>query len=138
MPKPVLLGALLAALAAHAPLQDKRGPKNEEVRKKYAAFMEEISRENKGIKKDLEEKKGDAAIKARLATLRKSVEGASKLDYLRGSEEDLEKFKALFEIFLDVRLKELVEETWDEKSSEKLYEKLQFNCRTCHELFRDE
>ncbi len=135
----VLALALVLAVSSAASLQDgKKGPKNKEVQKAYAALMEEVGKENKGIQKDLEEKKGDAAIKARLGKIRKNVEAASKLDYLKGSEEDVEKFKSMFGIFLDIRMKTFLESTWDESTSEKLNERLQASCRTCHELFRDE
>ncbi len=130
--------AILAATALGWAPQDRKGPKSEEVRKKYAALMQENGKENKAIKKDLEEKKGDAAIKERLRAIRKNVEAASKLDYLKGSEEEVEKFKAIFEIFLDIRMKSFLEATWDEKTGEKLYERLQGACRTCHELYRNE
>jgi cytochrome c556 len=138
MPKVVLAAALLLQIAVASSPQDKKGPKNEEVRKKYAALMEKIGAENKAIQKDIAEKKGDGAIKARLMAMAKNAEAASKLDYLKGSEEDVQQFKALFEIFLGSRMRSFLEETWDEKSSGKLYERLQFNCRTCHELFREE
>ncbi len=125
----------LALLLAGA--QDRKKAKSEEVRKKYAAFMAEMNKENKAIRKDLEENKGDAAIKARLQAIRKNAEAASKLDYWNGDEEEVEKFKTMFEIFLDIRLKSFLEAAWDKDSGEKLYERLQASCRTCHELFRD-
>lgn len=138
MMKTVLALALLLPVAIGSAPQDKKGPKNPEVQKKYAAFMAELGKENKAIQKDLEEKKGDAAIKARLMTIRKGAEAASKLDYLKGTEEEVESFKNLFGIFLDIRMKTFIESTWDEKTGEKLYERLQASCRTCHELFREE
>jgi cytochrome c556 len=132
----MIRAACVLFLLAPAP-QEKKGPKNKEVQMKYRAIMEENGKENKAIKKDIEEKKGDAAIKARLKAIQKNVEAASKLDYLGGPEEEVEKFKAIFEIFLTIRMKTFLEETWDEAGSEKLYERLQGACRTCHELFRD-
>ena len=129
--------ALLLPLGAGPAPQEKKKPKSEEVAKKYAAFMMEMSKENKALHKDLEAKKGDAAVKARLMAIKKNAEGASKLDYWKGDEEEVEKFKTMFEIFLDIRLKSFLEATWDPDSSEKLYERLQASCRTCHELFRD-
>lgn len=131
-------GLALLLLLGAAPQDGKKGPKNKEVQKAYAALMEEVGKENKGIQKDLEEKKGDAAIKARLAKIRKNVEAASKLDYMKGSEEDVERFKSMFGIFLDIRMKSFLEATWDETTGGKLNERLQTSCRTCHELFRDE
>ena len=116
----------------------KKGPKNKEVQKTYAALMEEVGKENKAIKKDMEEKKGDAAIKPRLTKIKKNVEAASKLDYLKGTEEEVDQFKSSFEIFLDIRMKTFLEATWDAETSEKLYERLQASCRLCHEAFRDE
>lgn len=116
---------------------DKRGPKNAEVRKAYRAIMKDLERENDAIKKDVEAKKPDAAIKERLKAIRKGAEGASKLDYLKGPEKDVEDFKALFGIFLEIRMKTFLESEWTPDSSEKLYERLQGACRTCHELFRD-
>ncbi len=134
-----LAGAvLLIALLATDPQDKKKGPKNKEVQKKYASLMEEVGKENKAIKKDMEEKKGEASIKARLAKIQKNVQEASKLDYLKGSEEDVEHFKSAFEIFLDIRIKTFLEATWDAETSEGLYERLQSACRTCHEGFRDE
>lgn len=132
-------GLLLLALSLlpGASPQDKKGPKNKEVQKQFHDLMESNGRENKAIQKDLEEKKGDAAIKERLATIRKNAEAASKLDYLAGSEEDVARFKRMFEIFLDTRMKSFQKEIWDEAGGEKLYERLQGACRTCHELFRD-
>ena len=138
MTKMILALALLLPVAIGPAPQDKKGPKNKEVQKKHVALMEEMSKENKAIQKDLEEKKGDAAIKARLMTIRKNAEAASKLDYLKGTEEDVERFKNVFGIFLDIRMKSFLEATWDEKTGEKLYERLQASCRTCHELFREE
>lgn len=129
---------LLLPLLLGSALQDeKKGPKNKEVQKQFHALMESNGTENKGIQKDLEEKKGDAAVKARLATIRKNAEAASKLDYLAGSEEEVQRFKNLFDIFLGIRMKSFEKETWDEAGGEKLYERLQGACRTCHELFRD-
>jgi cytochrome c556 len=131
--------ALLGALAlGAAPQDEKPGPKSKEVRKAFAAFMKEIGKEDEGLKKDLEEKKGDAAAKARLEKIKKAAEGASKLDYLKGTEDEVVKFKALFEILIDVRMKSFAEATWDAENGEKLYERLQLNCRTCHELFRSD
>lgn len=131
------IGLLALVLVGVAPQDEKKGPKNKEVQKQYRVFMESNGAENKAILKDLEEKKGDAAIKARLATIRKNAEAASKLDYLAGSEEDVTKFKNMFDIFLNIRMKSFEKETWDESTGEKLYERLQGACRTCHELFRD-
>ena len=128
----------LALLLAGAPQDEKKGPKNKEVQKAYAALMKENGRENDAIKKDLDDKKGDAEIKARLMKIRKNVEAASKLDYLKGPEEEVEKFKAIFGIFLDIRMKTFLEAEWTPETSPKLYERLQGACRTCHELFRDE
>ncbi len=138
MNKSLALALLLGVSPGAAPQDSKKGPKNKEVQKAYAALMEEVGKENKAVQKDLEEKKGDASIKARLAKIKKNVEAASKLDYMKGSEEDVEKFKAMFGIFLDIRMKSFLEATWDETTGEKLYERLQSSCRTCHELFRDE
>lgn len=138
MRKNFALALLLAVSLGSAPQDKKKGPKNKEVQKAYAALMEENGKENKAIKKDIEDKKGDAAIKARLAKIRKNAEAASKLDYLKGTEEEVDSFKSMFEIFLDIRMKSFLEATWDEKTSENLYERLQASCRTCHELFRDE
>ena len=129
---------LALALLGGTPQDGKKGPKNEEVRKAYAAIMKDNGKENEAIKKDLDDKKGDTAIKARLMKIKKNVEAASKLDYLKGPEEEVEKFKAIFGIFLDIRMKAFLEATWDEKTGEKLYERLQASCRTCHELFREE
>jgi cytochrome c556 len=134
----VALFLLLVGVLGWSAQDKKKGPKSKEVQKTYASLMEEVGKENKAIKKDIEEKKGDAAIKARLEKIKKNVEAASKLDYLKGEEEDLDRFKACFEVFLDIRMKQLTEATWDEKTSENLYERLQSSCRTCHELFRDE
>jgi cytochrome c556 len=126
------------ALLILLPVQDeKRGPKNAEVRKAYRALMKDVEKENDALKKDLEAKKADAAIKERLKAIRKGVEAASKLDYLKGPEKDVEEFKALFGIFLDIRMKTFLESEWTPDSSEKLYERLQGACRTCHELYRD-
>jgi cytochrome c556 len=127
------------ALLILLPVQDeKRGPKNAEVRKAYRALMKDVEKENDALKKDLEAKKADAAIKERLKAIRKGVEAASKLDYLKGPEKDVEEFKALFGIFLDIRMKTFLESEWTPDSSEKLYERLQGACRTCHELFRED
>ena len=135
---PMKIAALLLAAAAIAlPLQDKKGPKNKEVQAKFHTLMEGNGKEEKAIKKDLDEKKGDAAVKVRLAAIKKNAEAASKLDYMAGSEEDVQKFKSMFEIFLDIRMKTFLEATWNEETSENLYERLQASCRTCHELFRD-
>lgn len=123
----------LALLLLAVPQDDKKGPKNKEVQKAYHALMKEIGAANEAIKKDVE----DAAIKTRLAAIRKNVEAASKLDYLKGSEKDVEEFKTMFEIFLDIRMKSFQEATWTAETREKLYERLQSACRTCHELFRD-
>ena len=100
--------------------------------------MKDNGRENDALKKDLDDNKGDAEIKARLMKIRKNVEAASKLDYLKGPEEEVEKFKAIFGIFLDIRMKTFLEAEWTPEASPKLYERLQGACRTCHELFRDE
>ncbi len=127
--------ALLLPLGAGP--QDRKKAKNEQVRKQYAAFMAEMSKENKAIHKDVGENKGDAAIKTRLLAIKKNAEAASKLDYWNGDEEEVAKFRTLFEIFLDIRLKSFLEAAWNPDSSEKLYERLQGACRTCHELFRD-
>ena len=132
-----MLLPLVLLLLLGAGAQDKKKAKNEQVRKQYAAFMAELSKENKAIRKDLEEKKGDAAIKTRLMSIRKNAEAASKLDYWNGDEEEVGKFKTMFEIFLDIRLKAFLEASWNPESGEKLYERLQGACRTCHELFRD-
>ena len=35
-------------------------------------------------------------------------------------------------------MKSFLEATWDAENGEKLYERLQLNCRTCHELFRQD
>ena len=129
---------LVFALLAGAPQDEKKGPKNKEVRKAYAALMADNGKENEAIKKDLDDKKGDAEIKARLMKIRKNVEAASKLDYLKGPEEEVEKFKAIFGIFLDIRMKTFLEAEWTPETSPKLYERLQGACRTCHELFREE
>jgi hypothetical protein len=75
---------LVLVLVAGSPQDEKKGPRNKEVRKAYAALMADNGKENEAIKKDLDDKKGDADIKARLAKLRKNVEAASKLDYLKG------------------------------------------------------
>ena len=128
---------LLPLLLVLAPQDDTRGPKNAEVRKAYRALMKDVEKENEAIKKDLEAKKGDAAVKERLKAIRKGVEAASKLDYLKGPEKDVEDFKSLFGIFLDIRMKTFLESEWTPETSEKLYERLQSACRTCHELFRD-
>jgi cytochrome c556 len=126
------------ALLLLLPVQDeKRGPRNAEVRKAYRAIMKDVEKENDALKKDLEAKKADAAIKERLKAIRKGVEAASKLDYLKGPEKDVEEFKALFGIFLDIRMKTFLDSEWTPESSEKLYERLQSACRTCHELYRD-
>jgi hypothetical protein len=138
MMKPIFALALFLPVAVGFGPQDKKGPKNKEVQKKYHDLMEAISKENKGIKKDIEEKKGDAAIKTRLMAIRKNAEDASKLDYLKGTEEEVESFKSMFDIFLEIRIKQFLDRTWDEKTSEDLYERLQAACRTCHELFRQE
>ena len=138
MKKSLALALLLAVSLGSAPQDEKKGPKNKEVQKAYAALMKEVGLANKAIQKDLEEKKGDASIKARLAKIKENVEAASKLDYMKGSEEDVFKFKKMFEIFLGIRMKDFLEETWDAETSEKLNERLQFSCRTCHELFRDQ
>jgi hypothetical protein len=129
---------LLLSLALLAPQDEKKGPRNAEVRKAYRALMKENEKENEGIRKDLDAKKDDAAIKARLMNIKKNVEAASKLDYLKGPEKDVEEFKSLFGIFLDIRMKTFLEATWTPETSEKLYERLQGACRTCHELFREE
>ena len=129
---------LALALLAGAPQDEKKGPKNKEVQKAYAALMKDNGKENEAIKKDLDDKKGDAEIKARLMKLKKNVEAASKLDYLKGPEEEVEKFKAIFGIFLDIRMKTFLEAEWTPETSPKLYERLQGACRTCHELFREE
>ena len=130
---------LLGLFALGAVGQDEKpGPKNKEVRKAMAALMKEIGKEDEAIKKDVEEKKGDAAIKPRLEKLKKASEASAKLDYLKGTEEEVVKFKALFEILNDIRLKTFLEATWDAENGEKLYERLQLNCRTCHELFRED
>lgn len=129
------LPLLLALLATQ---DEKKGPKNAEVRKAYRALMKENEKENEGIRKDLEAKKGEAAVKARLMNIKKNVEAASKLDYLKGPEKEVEEFKALFGIFLDIRMKSFLESAWTPETSEKLYERLQGACRTCHELFREE
>jgi cytochrome c556 len=113
----VALFLLLVGVLGWSAQDKKKGPKSKEVQKTYASLMEEVGKENKAIK---------------------NVEAASKLDYLKGEEEDLDRFKACFEVFLDIRMKQLTEATWDEKTSENLYERLQSSCRTCHELFRDE
>lgn len=126
------------ALLLLLPVQDeKRGPRNAEVRKAYRAIMKDVEKENDALKKDLEAKKADAAIKERLKAIRAGVEAASKLDYLKGPEKDVEEFKALFGIFLTIRMKTFLESEWTPESSEKLYERLQGACRTCHELYRD-
>jgi cytochrome c556 len=138
MKKSVALALLLGILLGSAPQDKKKGPKNKEVQKTYNALMTEVGQENKAIAKDMEEKKGDAAIKARLGKIKKNVEAASKLDYMEGTEEDVDKFKRMFGIFLDIRMKSFLEATWDAETGEKLYERLQASCRTCHELFRDE
>ncbi|HEX7899048.1 MAG TPA: hypothetical protein VF950_14890 [Planctomycetota bacterium] len=129
---------LAFALLAGAPQDEKKGPKNKEVRKAYAALMADNGKENEAIKKDLDDKKGDAEIKARLMKIRKNVEAASKLDYLKGPAEEVEKFKAIFGIFLDIRMKTFLEAEWTPETSPKLYERLQGACRTCHELFRED
>jgi cytochrome c556 len=128
----------IALLLAAAPQDGKKGPKNAEVRKAYAALMKEVGKENDGLRKDLDAKKDDAAVKARLAKIRKDVEAASKLDYLKGTEEEVENFKSMFEIFLAIRMKSFQEAAWTAETSEKLYERLQGACRTCHELFRED
>jgi len=138
MKKSLALALLLPLSLAWSPQDGKRGPKNKEVQKAYAALMEEVSQENKGIKKDMDEKKDDAAIKARLEKIKKSAVAASKLDYMKGDEEEVGRFKRMFEIFLDTRMKSFLESTWDAETREKLYERLQTSCRTCHELFRDD
>src|SRR5688500_13132863 len=129
---------LLIAALCLSPQDGKKGPKNAEVRKAYAALMKDNGKENEAIKKDLDAKKGDAEIKARLMKIKKNVEAASKLDYLKGPEEEVEKFKAIFGIFLDIRMKTFLEAEWTPETSPKLYERLQGACRTCHELFREE
>lgn len=128
--------ALLALFGL--PQDEKPGPKDKEVRKAMARLMKEIGKEDEALKKDVEEKKGDAAAKARLEKIKKAATEASKLDYLKGSEEDVVKYKALWEILLDIRMKSFAEATWDAENGEKLYERLQLNCRTCHELYRAE
>jgi hypothetical protein len=128
---------LLFALLAGAAQDEKKGPKSKEVQKAYRVFMVDNGKENDAIKKDLDDKKGDAEIKARLAKIRKNVEAASKLDYLKGPEEEVEKLKAMFGIFLDIRMKTFLEAEWTPEAAPKLYERLQGACRTCHELFRD-
>jgi hypothetical protein len=118
--------------------QDGKGPKNEEVGKKMDALMEVFGKENKAIKKAMAEKKGDAAIKASLTAMKKAAEEAMKLDYLNGSEDEATTFKNLFVLLIDVRMKTFLESSWEGEEGEKLYERLQFNCSTCHELFRKE
>lgn len=127
------LALLLVALP-----QDGKGPKNEAVGKKLAAFMEEIGRENKAIKKALAEKKGEAPIKASLLALKKAAEGAMEIDYLNGSADEAATFKNLFALLVGPRMKSFLEGSWEGEDGEKLYERLQFNCATCHELFRKE
>ena len=134
---PVLALLAVAGLGG-APQEEKRGPKNKEVRKAHVALMEEAGKENDGLQKDLDAKKDDPAVKARLAKIRKSIEAASKLDYLKGPEEDVAKFKAIFGIFLDIRMKTFLEAEWTLESGPKLYERLQSACRTCHELYRED
>lgn len=130
---------VLAFLALFGlPQDEKPGPKDKEVRKAMAKLMKEIGQEDEALKKEIHEKKGDAAAKARLAKIKTAAEAASKLDYLKGPEEDVVKFKTLWEILLDIRLKSFLEATWDAENGEKLYERLQLNCRTCHELYRAE
>ena len=136
--KSLALALLLAVSPGSAAQDEKKGPKNKEVQKAYAALMKEVGETNKAVRKDMEEKKGDAPIKARLAKIKENVEAASKLDYMKGSEEDVFKFRKMFEIFLGIRMKAFLEETWDAETGEKLYERLQSSCRTCHELFRNE
>lgn len=132
-----LLPLAILALAA-APQEEKRGPKNKEVRKAHVALMEEAGKENDALQKDLDAKKDDAAVKTRLGKIRKSIEAASKLDYLKGPEEDVAKFKAIFGIFLDIRMKTFLEAEWTPEAAPKLYERLQGACRTCHELYRED
>ena len=135
MMRPLLAITLLLGAA---PQDEKPGPKDKEVRKSMARLMKEIGKADEEIKKAVEEKKGDAEIKPRLEKIKKAATEASKLDYLKGTEDDVTKFKALFEILLDVRMKSFLEATWDAENGEKLYERLQLNCRTCHELFRQD
>lgn len=134
MSRLLTLGFLVAATLPQD--EEKKGPKNKDVQKAYAAIMKELGKDSDGLKKDLEEKKGDAAAKARLTRIQKNLEAASKLDYLKGPEEDVQKFKAIFSVFLDARMKTYLESEWNAETSEKLYERLQANCSNCHELFR--
>ena len=135
MMRPILAIALLCGAVGQ---DEKPGPKDKEVRKAMARIMKEIGKEDEAIKKDVEEKKGDAAIKPRIERMKKAAVEAAKLDYLKGTEEDVVKYKALWEILNDIRMKTFVESAWDAENGEKLYERLQLQCRTCHELFRHE
>jgi len=121
---------------AKTPVDKKGRGKNPELFKKFLRLMEDTEAQSDQIKEDLEKKRGEPAIKPRLAQIQKNLETARSLHYRKDPEED-EKLDGFFESFLEGKLKPMEETAWTAESGPALWEKLQSACSTCHGVFRD-
>jgi hypothetical protein len=114
---------------------DKKGrSKSPELFKKYMAFMEANGELFESITTDVEEKKGDAVIKPKVAMLIKNAEGARALHYRKNPDEDKE-LDDDFELFL-FKVRSVETATWDADSSKPLLERIQRQCIVCHDKFQ--
>jgi hypothetical protein len=124
--------------AKDEPVDSKGIAKSPQIYKKFVHLMEEAQTECDQIGEDLKAKKNEAAIKQRLARIRKAMEEARALHYLKDPDVD-ENLDTAFEIFLMAKLKNFQEAAWiEEEDRDNLYRQVKRSCQNCHGQFRDE
>ncbi len=124
--------------AKEEPVDAKGIAKSPQIYKKFVALMEETQTQTDEIGDDIKAKKDEATIKRRLAKIRKSMEEARALHYLKDEEVD-EKLDTAFEIFLLAKLKSYEAAAWDDDENRgNLWGQLKRSCQNCHGQFRDE
>ncbi|HXX92041.1 MAG TPA: hypothetical protein VEN81_00315 [Planctomycetota bacterium] len=114
---------------------DKKGrSKSPELFKKYLAFMEDQGELFESITADVEGSKGETVIKPKVTKIIQNALGARALHYRKNPDEDKE-LDDDFELFL-FKLRTVQEATWDEDHSKELLERIQRQCRVCHDKFQ--
>ena len=115
---------------------DERGvSRDPKVYNEYVGIMEGIGKAHKALKKDVEAKKDEAALKAHLKVILESVRKARKLRYLKTDEQN-DDFDVYFDIF-DMKINQFLEDDWAEDKAESHFERFATTCNTCHDVWRD-
>lgn len=120
---------------------DKRGvSRGPDAYAKYVGFMEKIGAQKRGIRKDIDAKAGEEAIKKRLEAIRKLAQGAREVRYLKKEEGERsnEELDTYFQIFIDIKVNQFIGDTWNDATSDDLYGRLGSACNTCHDWFNPE